>query len=231
MVLLEPGKLARKAEIISTLEGMQRVVGGDIEQFCPFEEEIAFICNEEGKIEGLPLNRAIREEETVTDMSYKELVELFRKAERERGGKHKTGYIVFSQDSFSKEYSEESRTYVVSSDNKAFQPNMGGYSIFASCLDGSDPLVRLESYMAAERGGADGWKVERCYTKEPSKEIIDIIAGTCFICDCSGENFGSLSDEQIRRYSRQFRYPERFFRVNDEIEAIPFKPNNKDFER
>jgi len=85
--------------------------------------------------------------------------------------------------------------------------------------------------MAAERGGADGWKVERCYTKEPGKEIIDIIAGTCFICDCSGESFASLSDEQVRRFSRQYRYPENFFRVNDTIEAIPYKPNNKDIER
>ena len=40
---------------------------------------------------------------------------------------------------------------------------MGGYSIYASSLDGSDPLVRLEQYMAAERGGKDGWQVERCY--------------------------------------------------------------------
>ena len=120
---------------------------------------------------------------------------------------------------------------MVSSDNKAFQPNMGGYSIFASSIDGSDPMVRLESYMAAEKGGKDGWKVERCYMREPGKEIIDIIAGTCFICDCSGENFASLSPEQLNRYMAKYRYPEKFFRINDEIEAIPYKPNNKVFER
>ena len=76
---------------------------------------------------------------------------------------HLTGYIVFSPASFTKEYSVESRTYVVSSDNKAFQPNMGGYSIYASAMDGSDPIVRLEQYMAAEYGGKEGWQIERCY--------------------------------------------------------------------
>lgn len=57
----------------------------------------------------------------------------------------------------------ESRTYAVSSDNKAFRPNIGGYSIYASSLDGSDPCVRLEQYMASEYGGKNGWQIERCY--------------------------------------------------------------------
>lgn len=229
VVLLEPGKVAQKAEIDGSLEGMQRVVGGNIEEFCPFEEEIAFICNEDGKIEGLPLNRAIREEDTIHEMSYREMTELF--ADAERGRKHISGYIVFSQDSFPEPYPESARTYAVSSDNKAFQPNMGGYSIYASAIDGSDPMVRLENYMAAEKGGKDGWKIERCYMREPAREMLDIIAGTCFICDCSGESFASLSAEQVNRYMAKYRYPERFIRVNDEIKAIPFKPNTKDFER
>lgn len=229
VVLLEPGKLARKAEIDGSLEEMQRVVGGDIEEFCPFEEEVAFICNVNGKIDGLPLNRAICEEDAIHELSYGEMTELFANAEQSK--KHISGYIVISQDSFPEHYPESARTYAVSSDNKAFQPNMGGYSIYASAIDGSDPMVRLENYMAAEKGGKDGWKVERCYVREPGKEILDIIAGTCFICACSGENFGSLSAEQISRYTAKYRYPERFIRVNGEIEAIPFKPANKDFER
>lgn len=229
VVLLEPGKVARKAEIDGSLKGMQRVVGGDIEEFCPFEEEVAFICNESGKIDGLPLNRAIREEDAIHEFSYGEMTELFANAEQSK--KHISGYIVISQDSFPEHYPESARTYAVSSDNKAFQPNMGGYSIYASAIDGSDPMVRLEQYMAAEKGGKDGWKIERCYMREPGKVILDIIAGTCFICDCSGESFDSLSAEQISRYTAKYRYPERFICMNDEIEAIPFKPNSKDFER
>lgn len=38
---------------------MQRFVGGYIEAIYPFTEEVAIVCNEEGKIDGLPLNRAL----------------------------------------------------------------------------------------------------------------------------------------------------------------------------
>ena len=62
------------------------------------------------------------------------------------------------------------------------------------------------------------------------QSMLDIIAGTFFICDCSGENFGSLSSEQLRRYTEQFKYPERFFRMDNEIRAVLFLPE-KDRER
>jgi hypothetical protein len=108
------------------------------------------------------------------NMTYQELKNLFRAAERNR--QHLTGYIVFSPASFTQEYSLESRTYMVSSDNKAFQCRMGGYSIFASSLDGSDRYVRLEQYMSAECAGRDGWQIERCYMMEDelkkAKEIL-----------------------------------------------------------
>ena len=94
----------------------------------PFEDEIAIICNEEGKLIGLPLNRAIYAEPEKVEMSYNELKKRFREAE-EKGKEHLKGYITFTSDSFTEPYSEESRTYVVSSNNKAFIPNMGGYSI------------------------------------------------------------------------------------------------------
>ena len=66
---------------------------------------------------------------------------------------------------------------------------------------------------------------------DDKKELIDIIAGTAFICGCSGENFESLSDEQIKKYLKQFKYPEKFFKVNDQIKGIPFNPKGKDFVR
>ena len=95
------------------------------------------------------------------DITYKEMTDFFLTAER--AGQHLTGYIVFSQSSFKKPYSVESRTYEVSSDSKAFKPNMGGYSIYGSSLDRTDLCVRLERYMACEKGGPDGWQIERCY--------------------------------------------------------------------
>ena len=58
VVLVEPGKKARVTEIDRSLECMQKLVGGYIERFI-LDDEVCIICNEEGKIEGLPLNRAI----------------------------------------------------------------------------------------------------------------------------------------------------------------------------
>ena len=40
VVLVEPGKLARIAEVGTTLEAMQQAVGGDIEAYYPFEEQV-----------------------------------------------------------------------------------------------------------------------------------------------------------------------------------------------
>ena len=64
VLLVEPGKKPAVKEIGSSLEAMQAVVGGDIEEYMPFEDEVAIICNEEGKLNGLPLNRAIYDEKS-----------------------------------------------------------------------------------------------------------------------------------------------------------------------
>lgn len=59
VLLVEPGKRPEIIEIHDTLKAMQNIVGGDIEVYEPFDDEIAIVCNEEGKVKGLPLNRAI----------------------------------------------------------------------------------------------------------------------------------------------------------------------------
>ena len=47
---------------------------------------------------------------------------------------------------------------------------MGGYSIFAYCLDvTSDQGVRLDWYMA-EEGNSGGWKVQDCYILEQMRD-------------------------------------------------------------
>ena len=124
VVLVESGKLARIVEVGTTLDAMQQTVGGDIEAYYPFEEQVCIVCNEEGKINGLPLNRAIRDEDT--------------------------------------------------------------------------------------------------------NEIVDAIAGTFFICDCSGKSLGNLSKEQQKRYLEKYRFPERFFLTRDGIESVPYKPQSRE---
>ena len=63
IVLVEPGKEARPAEISGSLQSMQQLVGGPIQAVYPFEEPVTLICHEEGKLLGLPLNRALRSPE------------------------------------------------------------------------------------------------------------------------------------------------------------------------
>lgn len=123
VVVLNPGERAKIAEIDGSLEGMQKLVGGYIEPFYPYREEVCIVCNEEGKIDGLPLNRSVRD--------------------------------------------------------------------------------------------------------EVSGEVIDIIAGTAFICDCSGEKLGSLSEEQLKRYEKKHLLPEFFVRLNGHIVGRPYDPEMK----
>lgn len=63
ILLVEPGKEPVLKEIDGSLKSMQEIVGGIIQALYPFEEPVALICNDEGKLLGLPLNRALRDEE------------------------------------------------------------------------------------------------------------------------------------------------------------------------
>lgn len=58
-----PGKTAEIITIPNTLKSLQEQVGGYIECAYPSCDPIGIILNEEGKIEGLPLNRALYTEE------------------------------------------------------------------------------------------------------------------------------------------------------------------------
>lgn len=118
VVLVEPCKKAVVTEIEATLESMQEVVGGLIQAIYPFEEDVAIICNDDGKLLSLPMNRGIS-------------------------------------------------------------------------IDGEE-------------------------------EIFDIICGTFFIVNGSGESFSSLSEEQIEKYQQKFLFPEKFIKVNNSIKAIPY---------
>ena len=69
VVVVEPQKTPVVREIDAGLEAMQKIVGGSIEAVYPFDEPVSLICNEEGKLLNLPLNRALRDENgTVYDI-------------------------------------------------------------------------------------------------------------------------------------------------------------------
>ena len=129
VLYIEPGKYPRTITINDTLEEMQHLVGGYIEEYSPFDDDVSIVCNDEGKIHGLPLNRAIYNE--------------------------KTG------------------------------------------------------------------------------ELMDIVAGSFFIVGTppGAESFQSLTQEQQMKYSKMFRYPERFTETYGRITAEKYKPVGKDQER
>lgn len=231
-LLIKPGCEPERVQIGRDLRSLQEAVGGDIEQFsfC-FADDAIIVCNEEGKVCGLPLNRAVREECEV-ELPYYELKNRFSYAEK-NNEPHMLGYIVFTEDSFDKPYPLEARTYLVSSNNKAFQEGMGGYSIYGSSMDGEDVCVRLEQYMKDEYGGSNGWKIEKCYVYQEERDIMDIIAGDFLIVNApwTSEHYESLSFGQLQKYEKKFRNPEHFVRINGEITAIPYKAEKQKNDR
>ena len=64
VLMVEPGMVPRSVVLEDGVAAMQEAVGGSIEAVYPFEEAVALICNEEGKLMGLPFNRVLRHPET-----------------------------------------------------------------------------------------------------------------------------------------------------------------------
>ena len=119
VLLVEPGQYPRLTSIGNDLHSLQKAVGGDIEAIYPYDDPIAIVCAEEGKINGEPLNRAIRDEDN---------------------------------------------------------------------------------------------------------DIVDIIAGTFFVCGLGEEDFASLPKELQEKYEDKFHQPESFLKLGSRIMAIPMEP-------
>jgi len=63
ILMIRAGECPQEMTIENTLEAKQKLVGGYIEMYyLPTDDDAVIICNEEGKINGLPLNRGIFDE-------------------------------------------------------------------------------------------------------------------------------------------------------------------------
>ena len=60
VVMAEPGQYARAAEIGDGLESLQKAVGGLIDCAYPWREKVCIVCNDEGLINGMPMNDTAR---------------------------------------------------------------------------------------------------------------------------------------------------------------------------
>ena len=119
VLLVEPGQYARMTTIEAGLSSMQEIVGGYIQAINYFDEPVTLVCNEEGKINGMELNRAIKDE---------------------------------------------------------------------------------------------------------NGKMIDIVAGTFFICGVGEENFTSLPPEHRAKFEKMFKKPEAFLKMGKGVMAIPIEP-------
>ena len=60
---IAPGQYPQQVEIDNDLKALQQAVGGSIGASYPFEDPVAIVYNDDGKLMGLPLNRALRDED------------------------------------------------------------------------------------------------------------------------------------------------------------------------
>lgn len=61
-LVVEQGEYPELKTIDNTLKSLQSIVGGNIQAIYPYTDKVALICNEDGKIAGLDLNRAVYDE-------------------------------------------------------------------------------------------------------------------------------------------------------------------------
>ena len=59
---ISPGQYPKQVEIDNDLKALQQAVGGSIAATYPFDDPVAIVYNDDGKLMGLPLNRALRDE-------------------------------------------------------------------------------------------------------------------------------------------------------------------------
>lgn len=61
ILVIEPECKPEVREINGSLESMQGIVGGLIQPIYPFDDPVALVSNDEGKLMGLPANRGLRD--------------------------------------------------------------------------------------------------------------------------------------------------------------------------
>ena len=62
--------------------------------------------------------------------------------------------IVYKQSNLKKTYTEQQRSYLIKNGQWGLDSTKLGRCIVGSCLDGTDPYLRLD---------AQSWKIEYCY--------------------------------------------------------------------
>lgn len=62
IIVVEPQMKPAIRHINGSLSSMQNIVGGTIQAMYPYDDAVALVANDEGKVLGLPMNRALRDD-------------------------------------------------------------------------------------------------------------------------------------------------------------------------
>ena len=81
----------------------------------------------------------------------------------------------------------------------------------------SDPVA----IVCADEGKLMGLEHNRALRDEAGN-VYDILCGPFFICGLGEEDFASLSEELIQKYTQLFQHPELFLRVGNQLVVVPF---------
>ena len=81
----------------------------------------------------------------------------------------------------------------------------------------SDPVA----FVCNDEGKLMGLEHNRAL-RDDDGNIYDILCGPFFICGLGDEDFASLAEELIEKYTRLFQYPELFLRVGNQLMVVPF---------
>ena len=58
--------------------------------------------------------------------------------------------------------------------------------------------------------------------RDEAGNTYDILCGPFFVCGLGEEDFSSLPEELIQKYTRLFQHPELFLRINGSLMVVPF---------
>ena len=85
------------------------------------------------------------------------------------------------------------------------------------------PFEDQVAIICNEEGKMNGMAPNRALYDEDG-QVYDIVAGQFLVVGLTEDNFGSLSPEQIKKFSDRFHSPEGFMRVGNQILVFPIDP-------
>lgn len=99
---------------------------------------------------------------------------------------------------------------------EAMQKAVGGY------IQAAYPWDEPVALICGEESKFNGEPLNRALRDEDG-HIYDIVAGTFIITGLGKENFCSLADEHIRKFTEHFRIPEMFMKIDGKLAVMPMK--------